>query len=632
MHSLAPLCVSALLCLSSAASAQEESFEDEMRVLSPFIVVADDADGYQATSTLAGTRLKTDLRDIGSAIQVITEAVFEDTGATDAESVLSYGLNTEVAGVHGNFADGLGSNNNGRAEQDLQRTEPQSAQRIRGLAKASLTRNFFLTDIPFDSYNTSRIDISRGANSLLFGIGAPGGIIDNSLRQASAFGKNQGKVGIRVGERGSYRATVDYHRVVIDDRLAVRVCGLYDDTQYQQRPAYEVDKRFYAAFEGVLFRNDKTDFLGATKVRGNFEIGSIFGTPPIVVPPSDGFTSFFVPPDVATLQTVPGVVIPGYYTGKTEPARFHPEFGITEWNPKQTYDTRLGLNRENVPAPVERPVGPSISLVYPDHNSDRASITTSLSATTQALSGQARNSISSGITEDFNYLGSGSFFMGAFNGQAIPNFTTPVIMNPDIWDNQNRMIQGRTNRRQAEFEAYSVALEQSLFNYRGGFEFAFDRQIYEQDTRLPFSFDETIGETGNGDVVIDVSEYLSDGSPNPNLGRPMMKQKNVPTDGFRSTEREAIRATLFYTLDFEELGDGKWSEWLGQHTFTGFYNEQQIENFSTTHRGRWISDTIDLREYSRDIRFFRRSSTVWAYVEAVPNPRGFGTASNYTEE
>src|SRR5439155_26690956 len=41
--------------------------------LTPFEVSAARDTGYQATDTLAGTRIRTELRDVGSAIQVITK-------------------------------------------------------------------------------------------------------------------------------------------------------------------------------------------------------------------------------------------------------------------------------------------------------------------------------------------------------------------------------------------------------------------------------------------------------------------------------------------------------------------------------------------------------------------------------
>ena len=85
------------IAVSPNLSAQDDSSgDDEVYELSPFSIQADASEGYSATSTLAGTRLKTDLRDLGAAISVLTPQMFEDTGATDAETILAYGLNTEI--------------------------------------------------------------------------------------------------------------------------------------------------------------------------------------------------------------------------------------------------------------------------------------------------------------------------------------------------------------------------------------------------------------------------------------------------------------------------------------------------------------------------------------------------------
>ena len=60
--------------------------DDETIGLSPFVVDADeDADSYRATSTLAGTRVRTDLKDVASAITVVTTQFLQDTGAKSAE-------------------------------------------------------------------------------------------------------------------------------------------------------------------------------------------------------------------------------------------------------------------------------------------------------------------------------------------------------------------------------------------------------------------------------------------------------------------------------------------------------------------------------------------------------------------
>ena len=599
--------------------------DEEVLTLSPFTIEETDSVGYQATNTLAGSRLKTPLRDVGSAIQVITAELFEDTGSTTMEEILPYALNMESHGVLGNFAGGPGQNHNGRFEQDNQRLNPQSAQRVRGLSPASLTRDFFLTDIPFEGYNTQRIAISRGANSLLFGIGAPGGIINNTSKRAHADGEDSNQISIRYGERASHRETLDIHKVLIEDRLAIRLMGLNKDTQYQQKPAYEIDQRVTVALEAVLANNDGVDWLGQTRARFNYERGSIDGAPPNLVPPTDGFSSFFHPPDVAHLQTIPGVVVPGFYpgglgvsgTGATEATRFHPEFGYTNWVSKQTFDNRIGLSRGNVPAVTERGFH-RIKIKF-DHNSDGPIPYGSHDGNVfYASSGNANGATGTVdaygdpsphgthvlgvdgmpypvISNIFEYIESGSFFMGNRNDQRIPNFTTPVIMESRVWNNENRMIQGLTQFREQDFNAQTFVLEQPLFNGEAGLEFVWDKQTFNQEANIPFSEQETIGDSGNGDVVIDLNEYLVNGTPNPNLGRPLMKTDLYPATLFNEIDRESTRFTGFVNVDFEKMaGEDSILKWLGRHTVTGFYNKQTIDFFNHTMEARLRGKTAQL--------------------------------------
>ncbi|NUP93957.1 MAG: Plug domain-containing protein [Candidatus Omnitrophica bacterium] len=143
----------------------EAAEEEEPVQLSPFTVTAEADRGYQATSTLAGTRLRTELRDVGAAISVVNAQFLADTASTNAKDVLVYTTGTEAAGMGGNFsgvATGQGFSN---PEDGL--VSPNTATRVRGLSGADLTRDFFLTNIPMDSYNTERVDISRGANAIL---------------------------------------------------------------------------------------------------------------------------------------------------------------------------------------------------------------------------------------------------------------------------------------------------------------------------------------------------------------------------------------------------------------------------------------------------------------------------------
>ncbi len=89
--------LSAALTLGFAGSlTAQEPDEDEIFELSPFTIDASEDTGYTATATLAGTRVRTNLKDLGAAISVYTEEFMNDTAATDAASLLSYTSNIEV--------------------------------------------------------------------------------------------------------------------------------------------------------------------------------------------------------------------------------------------------------------------------------------------------------------------------------------------------------------------------------------------------------------------------------------------------------------------------------------------------------------------------------------------------------
>src|SRR3954466_13659801 len=179
--------------------------DDETLVLSPFDVTTTKDNGYAATSSLAGSRLNTKLRDVASAISVVTSEFMKDTGSTDLQHILVYQTNAEASGIGGNY---YGSNADDANYRTRMLVNPQSGTRVRGLNTADLTRDFFATNIPMDAYNTSRVDIQRGPNSILFGLGSPAGIINNTLKDPGM--KKLGfEATVRVGSYGSLRGVLD---------------------------------------------------------------------------------------------------------------------------------------------------------------------------------------------------------------------------------------------------------------------------------------------------------------------------------------------------------------------------------------------------------------------------------------
>src|SRR3954469_11188910 len=77
--------------------------DEETLVLSPFDVTTTKDTGYAATSSLAGSRLNTKLRDVASAIFVVPSEFMKDAASTDLQHILVYQTNTEAGGIGGNF-------------------------------------------------------------------------------------------------------------------------------------------------------------------------------------------------------------------------------------------------------------------------------------------------------------------------------------------------------------------------------------------------------------------------------------------------------------------------------------------------------------------------------------------------
>ncbi len=261
-----------LLALAVAGApglvAQDES--DEIFELSPFSVDSSEDVGYSATNTLAGTRLRSNLKDLAGAIQIITPEFLEDTSVTSTEDLFLYTTNTEASGPDGNFG-------NGGAE----RRDPNSV-RVRGLANPDRTRGYFLTDIGFDTYNTTRVAIAKGPNAILFGLGSPAGIVNNGLKEAMF--EDATEIQARYGSWGAHREVLDVNRELVEDTLAVRIIGLNNQNKFKQKPSFTDEQRLYGA---ISYRPTET-----TTIRANFEVGSIDASRPNTSSPTSNIPTW----------------------------------------------------------------------------------------------------------------------------------------------------------------------------------------------------------------------------------------------------------------------------------------------------------------------------------------------------
>jgi len=610
------LALAGLLTTGVLVQAQDD---DDVIELSPFAVTAADDIGYRATTTLAGSRVRSNIGDLGASIAVITEEFMQDTGATDGESLLSFVGNMEVGGVLGNFSNSNGDN--GTVES---RVNPQRGQRVRGLISANLTRDYFQTDVPFDSYNTSRVTVNRGPNSILFGLGSPGGVINNGLKRAY-IGQDTTEVAFRFDHRGSMRATFDIARTLVDDRLAIRIAGLRGEQKYKQDPAYKDDTRVYMAWEATLFKNESSNWLGRTSIRGSFETGEIDSNPPDVIPPTDLYSSWWnglgTQEDVNRILSVPGVdlsdvsnnimtqaqvrslldsgieTIPDGILSETytrddfiaTEGQFVPRTTIDrfKWgNPFGDDPTAGGRNSQASRHPYF--LYPAIN--FSSHDAQTAGWDND-PLLTDALGGFGIQGIM-GRWRPRGFATQDAQWTNAATGGT--GFSAASLRNRDVFDYHNLLWMGTTNNVNTEFDMNQVFLVQEFWDGKAGLEVAFDTQTREQYEFTPF-------DTGSDKGInLDITEALSPGDSdfngfadrlaNGGLGRPVVFWA-ANWKRFRTNEQDTIRATAFGTFDFADvMSNDRWSKILGKHTVTGLYEERENVNLTRQIRGSWWAD------------------------------------------
>ena len=591
--------------------------EQDVYELSPFSVDAADSAGYAATSTLAGTRIKTDLKDLGASISVVTEQFMDDVGATDAQTLLSYVSNTEVGGFQGNFT-GATEQAQSRYYQTEERTNPQNNQRIRGLGSADLTRGFFLTDIPFDSYNTERVTVSRGPNSILFGIGSPGGVINNSVKRAMQ-NSDFGEFGIRLDSFDSLRFSFDYNKSLIENKLAVRIAALEESQKYKQDPAHEDQTRFYGDLNWIMMEGNGS----LTRLRINGEDGKSSGSPIEVIPPTIAYHNWFEPISPSITQ----------FTGGTPSASvISPADGGT-WEFQALHDDPIGTgsNESKVGTNIHPTIFRHVGITYSTRGASvpdvggglglggyNGLIPWSTSRDTLASTGLAGTpmAIASGLPDDAPVGNIRDFHtVSPYAEGYSAGFVAPTLQNRDVFDFYNHMYSNGLDQVEREFDAVNVALEQTFLDGDVGFEVAYDSQSYYTFRDFPFSGGNGTSSAGPYDIYVHNSVWLPNGQPNPNVGRAYSRVRGPQQDSNWS-DRETFRFTAFAEKDFSE-SDG-WIRHLGRHRWTGLYNDYTLDTFFRRTKDQGDSDVIDMNSTQQTggqgLRHGRRNVNIMAYT------------------
>ncbi|MDO8540269.1 MAG: hypothetical protein Q7S40_07485 [Opitutaceae bacterium] len=200
--------------------------------LSPFITTTSSDKGYVATSSLAGSRVNTPLKDIAAQIDVMTLEFLNDIAATNMDEAVSFSTN------NGTPTD---QNTDGNAGI----TNTRAVGRARGFDAITQSADFYETNLPSEFYNVERLTIANGPQSILFGLGNAGGAIDISTKRALL--RNRGEVTFRADNNGSLRGTVDVNREIVPRKLALRFAAVANDARTYVEDAFNRQKRLFGA-------------------------------------------------------------------------------------------------------------------------------------------------------------------------------------------------------------------------------------------------------------------------------------------------------------------------------------------------------------------------------------------------
>ena len=219
---------------------------NDVIALSPFTVSDTAEEGYVATQTLSGTRVKSDIRDLGSALTIMTEALMDDLGTTNIADIQEFAPNTST------FVNNLSDVNVNGAYFSNGNFGSQTVYVTRGGTSALPTVDFFPTRIAPDRYNTEAFTFTRGPNSILFGIGSPYGSFGAFSKRARF--KRETSVTIMMDDRGTFRGTLDLNQTIAKDLFAVRYVGLYETLHGFREDNENFQRRHYVAATFTPFK------------------------------------------------------------------------------------------------------------------------------------------------------------------------------------------------------------------------------------------------------------------------------------------------------------------------------------------------------------------------------------------
>lgn len=635
-------CLCGALCVPLGLIAQEDTEEDEVFELSPFQVDGSNDQGYYSSQTLAGGRLNTDLKNIATSVQVVTKDFMNDIGATSMDEVLAYTTGTEAFGSMSDYqqiSSGRGNDDQqqvGDLDNSAARQNPYAASRVRGMTAPTRTTNYFQSSIPFDSYNATRIDINRGANSFLFGLGSPGGIVNVGLESAN-LSNDSVTLNTQISTENfednySKQFSINANKVLIEDRLAMRFAAKKRDDEFTQKPAFTDQSRLYFALKLKPFAERNLSF-SANYETGETEFISVERNGPL-----ETLTTFLDSPTGDVYGPVTDV--DGNVLVNNAAQRYILDgFGNVLKNSASSTNSNwyTGVDANGAPLNFAFYNNHFLKrngwmLVYDGTENDQGLPTRAVdtgwtnnrfapgSPTWDPygnLSGRNRSQLQLATNPQIGRIGTA--LVGS-TGMDYTRWVNQGLLDYEVFDFRKNLVTGSNDLNNNDFDRRMLSVEAVSDN--GDFGISLDYSG-ESFARSGFSL------SGSPRIDIDINYSLPVGpnalfgEANPNFGR-LYFYASASDRNYVKEDREALRATAFAKVDFQEKFDNGFLSKLGKHTVSLLVDENEFIRETRATEPLTMGNDADFH-LSTDANVFQRESSAIFYIsdpylQAFENP------------
>lgn len=220
---------------AETAETSESVANTEATELDKVLVVAQRAD----RTSNGATNLDLTIKETPQSISVVTADLMQDFGADDVNDALrlATGINVEAAETNRTYYMARGF--------DILNTQ------IDGMG---MPNSWGLVMGAIDSFAYEKVEVIRGANGLLTGVGNASGTI-NYVRKRPT-NKEQGQVGISLGSWNNRRIEADYSTPFSDDgRWAGRAVAAYEEGDSYLDFLHDDRKLLYGVIDGQVGEN-----------------------------------------------------------------------------------------------------------------------------------------------------------------------------------------------------------------------------------------------------------------------------------------------------------------------------------------------------------------------------------------